>query len=186
MAISIRNESGVRLLLASACALTLAGCIAPAQRENAPPQTNVRYRAYADVGTPRYEEKEDEVSNRPVTVQNPPPAYPQAAITLGLHRVVVLAKVIVDTEGKVSEVRIAPAADPATHPAMFDDAVHEAMMHWRYIPLTFTRFEEVKDAQGNVVDSRPLSAERKPFSLDYEFVFELRDGKPFVAGGSSR
>ena len=186
MAKSIGSEIGTWMLLASACAFALAGCVQPAPREAAPAQTSVKYRAYADVGTPRYEEREDEVSNRPVTVQNPPPAYPQAAIALGLHRVVVVAKVIVDTEGAVSEVRIAPAADPAARPAVFDDAVHEAMLRWHYIPLTFTRFEEVKDAQGNVVDSRPVSAERKPFSLDYEFVFELRDGKPFVAGGSPR
>ncbi len=146
----------------------------------------MKYSAHVVPGTPRYEEREDEVANRPVSIENPPPVYPQAAIALGLHRVEVNAKVIVDSEGKVSEVRIAESSDPATHPAAFDDSVRATLLRWRYIPLTFRRFAEVKDEQGNIVDSRLVNSESKPFSLDYDFVFELRDGKPVVAGVTRR
>ena len=64
--------------------------------------------------------------------------------------------------------------------AEFDEAVRDAVRGWFYTPLTFTRWEEVKDAEGNIVDSRPASIEKKPFSLDFDFRFELRDGKPVV------
>ena len=69
---------------------------------------------------------------------------------------------------------------------MFDEAVREALLRWRYTPLTFTRWQEVKDTEGNIVDSREVSAERRPFSVDYDFVFELRDGKPMVGEATTR
>ncbi len=164
-----------------ACALVLSGCASQTRPEFASaPRTNVKYSAHIAPGTPRYEEREDEVSNRPAPIENPPPEYPPAAIALSLRRVVVSAKLIVDSEGRVSEVRIPPAADPAVHSALFDDAVRTAVLRWRYIPLTFRRFADVKDAEGNVIDAREISSECRPFSLDYDFLFELRDGKPVV------
>jgi len=166
--------------LASACALAVIGCTHQTRPAPALPQTSVKVSAHVAPGTPRYEEGEDEISNRPSPLEFPAPAYPPVAIALGLRRVEVNAKVIVDTAGRVSEVRIAAAPDPTTHPSVFDEVVREALLRWRYIPLTFRRFVEVKDGQGNVVDSRLLSSENKPFSLDYNFVFELRDGKPVV------
>lgn len=175
-----------RAWLASACTLAAAGCAHEPRHASVPSQTSVKVSAHVAPGTPRYEEGEDEISNRPSPIEFPAPVYPAAALALGLHRVEVGAKVIVDAEGKVSEVRIAEAPDPATHPAVFDDAVHEALLRWRYIPLTFRRFAEVKDEQGNVVDSRLVSSENRPFSLDYDFVFELRDGKPMVGSATRR
>ena len=169
-----------RALLLLFNALVVVGCVRQIKPELAQPQTRVKYSAHVAAGTPRYEEREDEISNRPSPVEYPPPAYPPTAIALGLRRFEVNAKVIVDTAGRVSEVRIAAAPDPTTHPSVFDEAVREALLRWRYIPLTFRRFVEVKDGQGNVVDSRLLSSENKPFSLDYNFVFEVRDGKPVV------
>src|SRR5580765_4716899 len=124
-----------RAWLASACALAVVGCANGIRPTPAAPQTNVRYSAHVAPGTPRYEEGVDEISNRPTPVEFPAPAYPATAIVLGLRRVEVSAKVIIDAEGKVSEVRIAAPPDPATHPVVFDDAVHEALLRWRYIPL---------------------------------------------------
>ena len=42
------------------------------------------------------------------------------------------------------------------------------------------RFEDVLDSQGNVTDSRLVGEEAKPFGLDDEFTFDLRDGKLVV------
>lgn len=181
---TLSQDSRVPLVLA--CALVFAGCARQVKPEPVQSQTSVKFSAHVAPGTPRYEEKEDEISNRPVPVESPPPEYPSAAIALGLRRVIVGAKVIVDTHGDVSEVRIAPALDPTDHPAAFDDAVRDALQHWRFVPLTFRRFAEVEDGEGNVVDSRLVSSENKPFSLDYDFVFELRNGKPVVAGATRR
>ena len=175
-----------RAPLALGCALVSANCATRIKPESAQPQTRVMFSTRIAAGTPRYEEKEDEVSNNPLPTEHPAPVYPAAAIALGLHRVNVSAKVIVDSEGKVGEVRIAPPFDPVAHPAVFDEAVREALLRWRYTPLTFTRWQEVKDTEGNIVDSREVSAERRPFSVDYDFVFELRDGKPVVGEATTR
>jgi len=152
------------------------------------PETSVAFRMNGGADTPHYDVREDESSNSPVPIENEPPVYPPGAIALRLPLVLVAAKVIVGEDGKVREIRIAPVNDdPSRQP--FEAAVRAAVSRWAYVPLTFARFEDVIDAQGNVVDSRPVSIERRPFSLDYEIRFELRDGKPVVdarsrAGGS--
>jgi hypothetical protein len=78
-------------------------------------------------------------------------------------------------------VRIEPAGTDAAHPVAFDEAVRSAVVRWRYTPLHFRTFEDVLDAEGNVTDTRVVKDEAKPFSLDYEFDFDLRDGRPVVA-----
>lgn len=180
------NGGRFRVWLTLACALASAACVRQVRPLDAQAQTNVRYSAHVAAGTPRYEEKKNEVSNRPLPFQHPPPAYPQAAIALGLPRIEVDAKIVVDVDGKVSDVRIAPPEDTNAHPVVFDDAVRAALRQWRFIPLTFTSWEDVKDEEGNVVDARQVRSERRPFSLDYDFVFELRDGKPVVGVPSRR
>lgn len=163
-----------------ACVFALGGCVHQTRTADVPVRTNVQFSAHVAAGTPRYEEKEDEVSNRPTPFEHPLPEYPIDAIALGLRRVVVRARVIVDTEGKVSEVRIVPAEDSALRPAVFDDSVRTALSRWHYMPLVFRRFADVKDEEGNVIDSRLIGEERKPFSMDYDFLFEMHDGKPAV------
>jgi hypothetical protein len=81
-------------------------------------------------------------------------------------------------------VRIEPAGPDAARPAAFDDAVRSAVAQWRYTPLHIRTFEDALDAEGNVTDTRAIKDEAKPFSLDYEFNFDLRDGKPVVTTGS--
>lgn len=151
----------------------------------ASPETHVAYRTKLDPATPAYQEQNDnETYNTPVTLDNPPPRYPLAMVARHLPLVTVAVKVIVNTSGVVDEVRIAPNADLATHPVEFDDAVRDALLHWRYTPLRYTRWERVIDNQGNEVDARVIAAETKPFSMDYEFRFELHDGKPIVEGAA--
>ena len=178
------RNSRHRLIILVIAVVLQYGCMHQIKPANTPPETKVAYRANVDPSAPRYAEAEGESTSIPQPVDNPPPIYPDAMIPLHLAVVTVKAKVIVNTEGAVDEVRIAPAEDPVSRPAEFDAAVRDAVTKWHYMPLTFTRWEEVKDAQGNVVDSRAASIEKKPFSLDYEFSFELRDGKPAVDGRS--
>ncbi|MEP6940724.1 MAG: hypothetical protein ABI846_13250 [Rudaea sp.] len=184
VAIAMTDTSLQRYGSITIIALTLCACHA-LKPPDAPSETRVAYRASIAAGTPRYEEAEDEVANRPAPAENPAPIYPPSALALHLPRVVVEAKVIVNREGRVGEVRIAASTDAGAHPAVFDAAVRDAASRWRFTPLTFTRWQDVTDAQGNVVDSRQVSAERRPFSLDYAFFFELLDGKP-VVGAQSR
>jgi len=183
--VAAHSSNGCALLMLAGL-FTLVGCVQPTKPGSAPPQTNVRYSAHVDPGTPRYEEKENEVSNRPLPLEHPPPAYPQAAMALGLPRVEVSVKIVIDAEGKVSDVRIVPPENTTVHPPVFDEAVREALSRWRFIPLTFTSWEDVKDDRGNVVDARQVRSERRPFSLDYDFFFELQNGKPVVGVPSRR
>lgn len=166
------------MTIVALAAAIVCGC-APAPPRTQAAQTRVDYRANIAPGAHRYEEREDEVSTQPRAIENPPPLYPVSAIGLHLPRVEVGAKVIVDGEGRVAEVRVDPPASGAEpRPEAFDAAVRDAAMRWRFTPLTFTRWQDVEDAQGNVVDSRPVERENRPFSLDYTFSFELREGKP--------
>lgn len=175
------NSSLSAIGLALTATLLIAGC-ASAPR----PQTNVAYRTIESADTKRYELSEDDVSNIPVTIENPAPVYPQAAVALHLAHVGVRAKVIVNEAGQVSDVRINPTNPLDGHPIDFDDAVRTAVAMWRYQPLHIRRFEDVLDAQGNVTDSRIVSDESKPFSLDYEFDFDFHDGKPSVTQTNAR
>ncbi|KJV36835.1 hypothetical protein VI08_02935 [Luteibacter yeojuensis] len=108
---------------------------------------------------------------QPVT--NDPPAYPAALIAANLPQAVVHAKVIVDGAGKVTDVRDLDAPADANHAAFFR-ATHDAAMHWAYTPMTLV--QEHEDAKGNFSETRTTA----PFSLDYAFRFELKDGKPVV------
>ncbi|MBN8887298.1 MAG: hypothetical protein J0I77_16365 [Rudaea sp.] len=178
-----RNPScrlGGRAWLATACAFVLAGCVHEIKPEHAPPRTKVAYKASVDPQATHYEEKDDESTTIPQPGDNPPPVYPPSMIALHLPLVMVKAKLIFGAQGTVEEVRIVPADPASPRPVEFDEAVRDAVRGWFYTPLTFTRWEEVKDAEGNIVDSRPASIEKKPFSLDFDFRFELRDGKPVV------
>lgn len=147
-------------------------------------QTQVAFHSVEPPGTTHYEELDDEIATATVPLENPAPEYPASMVGLHLPHVAVAAKLIVDTQGNVSEVRIEPAASDAGHPAAFDDAVRSAVAHWRYTPLHFRTFEDVLDAEGNVTDTRLVKDEARPFSLDYEFNFDLRDGKPVVSSGN--
>jgi hypothetical protein len=173
----------VSALIASLSAILLGACtqtIKPSATLPVAPQAQVSYRALVDPGTPRYEERDDENSTTPIPLDNAAPMYPENLLPLHLALIKVKAKVVVDRAGKVSEVHIAAPDAASPHYAEFEAAVHDALLRWRFTPLTFTRWEYVEDKQGNVVDSRAVAVESKPFSLDYEFRFELRDGKPVV------
>lgn len=164
--------------------MAMGGC-ASIQTPSAP-QTNVAYRTIDSSDTTHYEVSDDEVVTAPVVVENPPPVYPESAVALRLAHVGVRAKVIVGTDGTVDEIRVDPSTDADAYPPSFVESVREAVTEWRYAPLRFKRFAEVLDDQGNVTDTRLVSDEAKPFSLDYEFDFEFRDGKPVVVSQSAQ
>jgi hypothetical protein len=167
--------------LALAITSSLLGCVHTA-RPSAQP--HVEYRSVEAPGTEHYEEREDETATVTVALEQLAPEYPADMIGLHLPHVVVTAKLIVDTEGRVSEARIEPpAGSDVEHPAAFDDAVRNASVRWRYTPLRIRTFEDILDAEGNVTGTRVVKDEAKPFSLDYEFDFDLRDGKPVVTSG---
>jgi TonB family protein len=162
---------GVTCLVLAACSHSV--------RTVPPPQTHVDYQSVATPDTHHYVLRPGESSTHPKLIERPAPGYPASMIPLHLAQVTVRVKVIVGTNGKVDDVRIAHTG--AAYPGMFDQAVHDAVSNWRYTPLQFLRWRDEYDAQGKLVGSHQVAVESKPFSLDYEFHFNLRDGRPVVA-----
>jgi len=161
-------------LCAGAAVAALAGCATPTRPAA---ETAVAYRTVEPADTPHYELGENEVSTNPLPIDALPPVYPATMVARGIAHVDVRAQVIVAASGTVDDVRI--AAD-SSRPAEFDEAVRSAVSHWRYMPLRIEQWEDVVDEEGNLVDSRLVRDEAKPFRLDYEFAFDLRDGRPTV------
>jgi hypothetical protein len=101
-----------------------------------------------------------------------PPAYPTSMLPACPPRVELPARLIVSAQGRVTQVRLSPP--PARQP--FADAVRQAMLTWRFIPLTITRWAADANGHSHVVDS-----EAKPFSLDYVFTFRCEHGRTSVS-----
>lgn len=163
--------------------LVVAGC-QPATRPAPPapepaPRADVSYRPVADGDTPRYELDDTQTALLPEQGRaNPVPAYPPQLVALRLPPVEVRAMLVVDAQGRVSDVRIPSSAADASGRA-FDEAVRTATRQWTFTPLRIYRW--VEDADGGT--HRDEGAAR-PFSQAYVFRFELRNGKPMVSAGT--
>ncbi|SEV90476.1 hypothetical protein SAMN04515660_0828 [Luteibacter sp. 329MFSha] len=156
----------------------LGGCARPqASMPAAPPPARIAassYEALPAASGARYHMTTQQHASGAQPVANDPPAYPPGWIAANLPPVTIRAKVIVDGAGKVTEVRDLDDLGDPQHVAFFA-ATREAAMHWTYTPMTVVQDHE--DARGNFSTTRSTS----PFSLDYAFRFELRDGKPVVS-----
>jgi hypothetical protein len=172
------------IAIAMSVCFVLCGCAGPTRRSG--PETQVAYKAVDAPDGARYELREQENSTIPAATAATPPVYPPTMIARKIDHVGVRAKLIVDTEGNVSEVRFEQPQGSTWHAEAFDDAVRTAVLGWRFAPLRIQEWEDVLDDEGNVADSRMVKDEAKPFSLDYEFSFDLRDGSPVVATTQTR
>lgn len=115
---------------------------------------------------------------------NPLPAYPVELLAQRLAPQAVRARLIVDTQGRVVEVR---ALDPTSEAAAgFAASVHAACATWRFSPLTETRAVEQRRRlpDGDLEIEYVPETRALPFHLDYRFVFRQVDGRPVVDVGS--
>ncbi|WP_266180239.1 hypothetical protein [Dyella humicola] len=159
----------------AAAATMLAGCAttpspAPAQPS---PQGDTSYRAVAKESMRHYQLAMGEISTGAIPSARSAPIYPPELLSSGLPPVEIEAQLIVNAEGKVSEVRIADEVqvDPQRRP--FADAVRKAAMQWTFEPLLISRW--AADANGN---EHKVDSEARPFSAAYVFRFAWKDGKP--------
>jgi hypothetical protein len=151
-------------------ALGLVACAShPTPRPTPPNQGEASYHL-ASGGMTRYALSLGEIATGGVPLAHPAPVYPPALLASCPAAVELHALLIVDTAGKVSEVRIdsADRYDPA-----FAAAVRATALQWRFEPLQFEHW--AADADGN---SHPVDSETRPFSLSYAFHFACHDGKP--------
>ena len=158
----------IRVFILGVCATAAAACSHAVR-------TAVDYRSVDPPDTKHYELRDEESFAIPTPVDHLPPDYPTTMISQHIAHVVVRTKVIVDEKGNVTEARFSDSSTSA-----FNDAVRTAVLKWHYTPFVVRRWEDVTDAEGNIIDSRIVSEEAKPFSLDYDFTFDLRNGKPVV------
>jgi hypothetical protein len=166
----------------AAMSFAIAGC-QPTTRPAPPPaveapRADVSYRPVVADDTPRYALDDTQTALLPEQGRaNAAPVYPPQLVALQLPPVEVRATLVVDTHGRVSDVRIGGPATVDAHRRAFDDAVRTTTRQWTFTPLRIYRW--VEDADGT---HRGKGA-AQPFSQAYVFRFELRDGKPTVSAG---
>lgn len=110
----------------------------------------------------------------PVIGHFAPAAYPASLAHPGMPPVTVKAQLVFGTHGNVCEVVIASDSYAGTGHVLFEDAVRAAAKNWIFTPLVFETYSDPADDAGT------LQREAKPFSLWFEFQFEMVNGKPVV------
>lgn len=160
----------------------LAGCASVQQAVPAKPATeaDTSYRSVAKADIQHYQLALGEVSTGAVPSSHPAPDYPATLLDQRLPPLEVEARLIVDEEGKVSEVRIADEERADAHTRLFDEAIRTAAMQWTFEPLRISQW--ASDANGN---THQVGSEARPFSLDYVFRFAWKDGKPVTDTSAS-
>jgi len=175
------QRSGWKWLPAS-LGIALAGCASVPPTVPAKPavEGDTSYRAAQKDDLQHYQLALGQVSTGAVPSHHPAPVYPDALLDQRLPPEEVEARLVVNEEGKVAEVRIADEERADAHTRLFDDAVRAAAMQWTFEPLRINQW--ASDANGN---THEVSSEARPFSLDYVFRFAWKDGKPVTDAGVS-
>lgn len=171
-----KTKRYTRAVVSLAAALALAGCAQNPPTESARPAAKdgkVSYDSIPAKSSEQLKEAKGQHTFGAQPIDNPPPVYPPELVASNLAATI-RAKVIVDGEGKVTDVRALDTMG-GEHHAVFFAAVREAAMRWRYSPMTVVQDNE--DARGNFHQTKTT----QPFSLDYSFRFELKDGVPTVS-----
>lgn len=177
-----------------ACLLLAVGCAGHRAPETAEPARQPRGEASFDFmyngasvdTTP----PEDQELRPPVIAQElAQPVYPAEALSAGAGPSIVAVRILVDTEGLVSEVADSPrlASTPGPHAAVFRGAVEEVLAQWRFLPAEWRRYEPGEDLDGDgVADYRRVVESRVvTFYLDVRFDFEIVDGQGRVTSDHS-
>ncbi|WP_232821108.1 hypothetical protein [Dyella sp. C11] len=172
-----------RWYLAFGMGLSLAGCASAPSPGVPHPMTegDTSYRAVPSGDMAHYQLALGQISTGAVPWHHPAPIYPPALLDQRLPAHEVQAQLIVDEQGKVSEIRMPDEAQADPQARQFDAAVRAAAMQWTFEPLRISQW--ASDANGN---THEVSTEARPFSLDYVFLFTWKDGKPVTDASASR
>lgn len=108
-------------------------------------------------------------------LDHPSPIYPLALRASHLPSREIEARLVVDEQGKVSDVRVSgdAQADPNLHP--FTDAVREAALRWTFVP--WRTHQWAADAHG---DAHSVGDQAQPFEVAYLFRFAMNGDVPVV------
>jgi len=123
---------------------------------------------------------QDFVPPRPIA-ELATPAYLLRALSAKYGKASVIVRVVIGTEGLVTEINNPPNNAPAVGPYAddFRSAVEEAVHRWRFQPAEYRQFEDGKDLNG---DGKPdyqrlVWSQVVPVYLDVRFDFEIVRGK---------
>ncbi|HEX7339639.1 MAG TPA: hypothetical protein VF271_06855 [Rhodanobacteraceae bacterium] len=174
-------RSSFRLALVASLGALLAAC---ATAPKVPPKPDWQGRThYQRIQVPAWQKPYQLTSGTQATgtmlKRNPAPVYPPALVAKGLPPVTVTARLSVDKTGHVDAVWISKYQGDAAARAAFEAAVHQAAMHWIFVPLTFMR--EVTRPDHTVA----VATTAKPFSLYFRFYFKVVNGKPVTGSGKA-
>ena len=136
------------------------------------------YRSSAREDLVRYHLALGEVAVGATPLSHPAPVYPPAMLATCPASLEIPARVIVNAQGSVSDVRIDAATSAADQP--FADAVRTAVHDWRFQPLQIERWAAAADGTTHEVDS-----DTRPFSLDYVFTFRCQQGRATVSSAAT-
>lgn len=143
-------------------------------RPTAKPETS--WKLIAPAGSPQYalQPGQSAIEPEPVIGHFAPPVYPPALARRGMPPVTVTAQLAFGTDGKVYSVRIVSNSYAGADHALFEDAVRTAAKGWAFTPLVFEAYVDHAGATPT------LQRTPKPFSLWFEFHFDMVAGKPVV------
>jgi len=163
----------IRIIVAATVVLSIGGCTQTPTRPAAIPANhgNTSWHEKGDQNTVHYQLAMGQVASGGTPFQRVDPVYPPSVLPHCPAPVDVDVLVIIDTDGKVDEVRVADEAQADAERKLFIAATREAAKQWRFNPLTIRYW--TADANG---DQHETSSETKPFSLGYTFHFECRGG----------
>jgi hypothetical protein len=158
----------------AAIALLLGACSQTPAKPDAPPARHGDTSRHEKVekDTVHYQLAMGQVASGGSPFQRIDPTYPASLLPRCPAPVDIDASLIVDTDGKVEEVRVADEAQADAERKLFIAAARDAAKQWQFNPLTIRYW--TADANG---EQHETSSETKPFSLGYTFHFECRDGR---------
>lgn len=172
-----RVTLAVLLVLLGACTST------PQRAAPAPPPEGLA--SYGPLTTPgqtRYVLETTQTASPTTLMRWRDPVYPPALVPSRLLPQTLTVRLVIDTQGRVSEVQPLPTysqVDPRYLEA-FLDAVRTCTRGWGFEPLVIYTWSGPPGRRALV------SEERKPYSLDYRFDFSVVDGKALVRTNRSQ
>lgn len=177
--------AGTWVVAAAACAARPDVAHEPAAPDELSREGRTKYRA---LPPPATSDGAAEVSAATLTpayasTENALPVFPDFALRAGCDGGVVRARVFVGADGNVTGSEDLVASEPPASGrclAALRGAVHATVSHWRFAPAFRVRsLERPPAADGR---PRPPAWEQTPVPvfLDFEFTFEVVDGKPAV------
>ena len=138
-------------------------------KQNPQPKTS-----FKEVSVPkdvtRYSLQSGEIAVKPFLENQVPPVYPPGLVQPRAAPVKVVAQLIVNKEGHVEDVIPVSNNEKGPQPVMFETAVIQAALKWRFTPLWFQK----RNNDGSYIRFS------EPFSLWYMFEFTIVSGKPAV------